>query len=117
MSARIITFDRLPEPEATQPAADRLLAGDPRQRIWNLYAESSGQFFAGRWASTPGRWRVKYTEHEFCHVLSGRMQITAADGTSWSFSAGDSFVVPAGFDGTWEVLEASVKLYAIFEAR
>ena len=30
--------------------------------------------------------------------------------------AGDSFVVPSGFGGSWEVLEDCRKLYAIFEA-
>jgi hypothetical protein len=45
------------------------------------------------------------------------MQISAGEGACWNFSAGDSFVVPAGFEGTWEVLEESVKLYAIFDAR
>ncbi len=115
MPIRLVTFDVLPEPEGSQPAADRLLSGDPRQRIWNLYADAGGRFFAGRWASTTGAWRVRYTEHEFCHVLSGRMRIVSRDGAEWTFGAGDSFVVPAGFEGTWEVLEAAVKLYAIFE--
>jgi uncharacterized cupin superfamily protein len=115
MPTRLVTFDSLPEPEDSQPAADRLLRGDPRQRIWNLYGEAGGRFFAGRWASTPGAWRVRYTEHEFCHVLSGRMRIVSGAGDEWTFGAGDSFVVPAGFEGTWEVLEDAVKLYAIFE--
>jgi len=115
MPNALVTFDPLPEAELTQPAADRLLRGDPRQRLWNVYADGSGRFFAGRWASSPGAWRVRYTEHEFCHVLSGALRIEADDGTSWSFGAGDSFVVPAGFTGTWAVLEDTVKLYAIFD--
>jgi len=116
MPNTLVTFDKLPEPELTQPAADRLLRGDPRQRLWNVYADGSGRFFAGRWASSPGAWRVRYTEHEFCHVLSGALRISNDAGSSWSFVAGDSFVVPAGFEGTWEVLEETVKLYAIFDA-
>ena len=32
-----------------------------------------------------------------------------------SFEKGDAFVVPAGFDGTWENLEPARKYYAIFE--
>jgi uncharacterized cupin superfamily protein len=115
MSTRLVTFDPLPAPERSEPAADRRLRGDPQQQIWNLYGAAGDRFFAGRWASTPGAWRVRYTEHEFCHVLSGRMRIESTDGAVWTFGAGDSFVVPAGFEGTWEVLEAAVKLYAIFE--
>jgi len=34
-----------------------------------------------------------------------------------SFAAGDAFVIPAGFTGTWEVLDDCAKIYAIFEAR
>jgi uncharacterized cupin superfamily protein len=103
--------------EATSPAPDRLLAGDPQQRIRNVYADPSGQFFAGVWQSTPGRWRVAYTEHEFCRLTRGRVRIEADDGTVRSYAAGDSFVVPAGFTGIWEVLEAAEKQYVIFEPR
>ncbi len=115
MPPRLVTFDVLPEPETVQPAAVGLLRGDPRQQVWNLHGGAGDRFFAGRWASTAGAWRVRYSEHEFCHVLSGRMRIVSLDGSEWTFGAGDSFVVPAGFEGTWEVLEAAVKLYAIFE--
>ncbi len=31
------------------------------------------------------------------------------------FSAGASFVIPAGFNGVWEVLEPTAKLYVIYE--
>ena len=69
------------------------------------------------WAATRGRWVVRYTEHEFCHLLAGRVVLTSEEGERMEFGRGDSFVVPAGFVGTWEVLEECRKLYAIFEAR
>jgi uncharacterized cupin superfamily protein len=116
MSPEIVSFEKLPQAESSSPAPDRLLAGNPVQQISNGYAEASGQFFAGRWSSTPGTWRVHYTEHEFCHMLAGRVRIVSDDGTATEFVAGQSFVVPAGFAGTWEVIEAATKLYAIFEA-
>jgi uncharacterized protein len=116
MSPEIVSFEKLPQAESSAPAPDRLLAGNPVQEISNGYAEGSGQFFAGRWSSTPGAWRVRYTEHEFCHMLAGRVRIVSDNGTATEFVAGQSFVVPAGFAGTWEVIEAATKLYAIFEA-
>ena len=61
-----------------------------------------------------------YAEHEFCHLLEGRVVplCRSATGERWEISAsGDSFVVPAGFTGTWEVIEDCRKVYAIFEAR
>jgi uncharacterized cupin superfamily protein len=116
MAMEIVRFEPLPDAQLTSPAAERLLAGTPRQEIRNVYADPSQQFFAGRWSSTPGKWRVQYTEHEFCHMLQGRIRITAQSGTVSEFSVGDSFVVPAGFAGTWEVIEPATKLYAMFEA-
>ena len=103
--------------EVSAPSPDRLIAGHPVQSVRNLFTDSTGQFFAGTWSSTPGLWRIRYTESEFCHLLAGTVRLTDAQGTSWLFAAGASFVVPAGFTGTWEVLEPARKLYAIFESR
>lgn len=114
---RIVSFREIVEPQSTQPGPDRLLVGAPQIRTWNHYEEASGQFFAGIWAASSGTWRVRYSEHEFCHLLSGRVRIIASDGTRHEFAAGDSFVIPAGFEGIWEVLEDCRKLYAIFEPR
>lgn len=117
MATEILGFTRLPEAELTQPAADRLIEGDPRQAIWNVYSDPSGQFHAGRWSSGRGSWRVQYSEHEFCHLLAGRVRIESSSGRSLTFEPGDSFVVPAGFRGTWTVLEPATKAYVIFEPR
>lgn len=117
MSSEIVSFEKMPPAESSTPAAERLIAGNPVQQISNAYAEASGQFFAGRWSSTPGIWRVRYTEHEFCHMLAGRVRIVSEAGTATEFVAGQSFVVPAGFAGTWEVIEATTKLYAVFEGK
>lgn len=37
-------------------------------------------------------------------MLSGKLILTAADGESQEFVAGDTFVVPKGFTGTWQML-------------
>jgi uncharacterized cupin superfamily protein len=113
----IISFAVPVEPQNSSPDPERKLAGDPRFTVWNHYAERTEQFFAGVWQATPGRWVVRYSEHEFCHLLTGRVVITSDGGERLEFIAGDSFVVPAGFAGTWEVIEACRKVYAIFEAR
>ncbi len=112
----IVDFaDSTAEVETSKPSADRLLSGSPVQTIRNFYADASSQFFAGIWESSPGRWRVSYTEHEFCHLTRGRIRIEDEDGRSWTFGAGSSFVIPAGFSGIWEVLEAAQKLYVVFQ--
>ena len=117
LAPAIISFRAAVEPQSSTPDAERRLAGDPQLTVWNHYTESTAQFFAGVWAATPGRWIVRYSEHEFCHLLAGRVVITSDSGERSEFGAGDSFVVPAGFTGTWEVITHCRKLYAIFEPR
>lgn len=104
-----------PEVSTSKPAADRLLAGDPVTTARNYFADETGKFFAGVWESTPGRWCVTYSEHEFCHITRGRVRIESANGKRWEFGPGASFVMPAGFSGVWEVLEPMSKLYVIYE--
>lgn len=103
------------EKSESRPLPERLVAGTPEQHIQNFFSDKTGQFHCGTWESTPGRWRVKYTENEFCHVTHGRVRISDAYGRAKTFGAGDTFVIPAGFEGEWDVLEPTKKLYVIFE--
>jgi hypothetical protein len=50
-------------------------------------------------------------------MTGGRVTLESASGERSSFGPGDAFVVPAGFVGTWEVVEDCSKIYAVFEAR
>jgi uncharacterized cupin superfamily protein len=105
-----------PERSRSRPSPDRLLEGQPEQTVANYFSDSTGQFFAGVWESTPGRWKVRYTENEFCHITRGRVRIEDANGAVREFGEGASFVIPAGFSGVWHVLEPTSKLYIVFEA-
>ncbi|WP_293759748.1 cupin domain-containing protein [uncultured Aquitalea sp.] len=114
----IIVFQRHPvEEDAFVAAPDRLIEGDCAQTVANHYSDPSGQFHAGIWTGGRGRWRVRYTEHEFCTLLEGRVRLTDEQGRSVELTAGDHFVVPAGFSGEWEVIEPARKTYAIFEPK
>ena len=104
-------------PDSSAPAPDKLIAGDPHQLVANHFADPTQQFFAGVWSSTPGKWRVRYSEAEFCCLTRGKVILENLDGRRWEFGAGDAFVVPSGFEGTWEVVDECTKFYAIFEAR
>jgi uncharacterized cupin superfamily protein len=104
-----------PEPSEWRPPVDRIVAGDPLQRAWNLYSSADGHFHAGIWECQPGKWRVIFTEHEFCHLLIGRIVVTGDDGSVRTYGAGDAFVSPSGFMGHWEVLEPARKYYVIYE--
>jgi uncharacterized cupin superfamily protein len=117
MTQRIVDFSIPVAFEDTSPAADKLLAGTPRQRYANHYSDATQQFHSGVWSSTPGKWRIRYTESEFCYLTRGRVVLANQAGERWEFGPGAAFVVPAGFEGTWEVTEDCTKFYAIFEAR
>jgi len=116
MSNSIVRLDSPLDPEVSEPPAERLIAGSPQLAVRNYYTDPTQQFFAGRWAATRGKWRVRYTENELCVMTAGRVVIESVAGERSSFGPGDAFLVPAGFTGTWEVLEDCAKIYAIFEA-
>ena len=98
------------------PPPDRLIEGRPLQRAWVQFEDPAKGFYAGVWESDPGSWRIRYTEVEYCRILSGRSRITAADGTVTEVGPGDEFVIPSGFEGTWQVLERTRKSFVIHEA-
>jgi uncharacterized cupin superfamily protein len=50
-------------------------------------------------------------------IVEGRVRIESASGERYDFKAGDAFVVPAGFEGIWEVSEPCKKWYSIFEPK
>jgi uncharacterized cupin superfamily protein len=110
----IIRFDRATPAQSTSPVGDPL-EGSPVSTTRNFFESADQRFFAGIWESTRGKWKVNYTEQEFVHMLSGEAILTDEQGKAERFSAGDSFVVPPGFKGTWESLGDVRKLYAIYE--
>jgi uncharacterized cupin superfamily protein len=112
----IVDFRRNMKGEESSPAPDKVMKGEPKTTVRNYFSDPSGQFFAGTWSSTVGKWKIEYSENEFCHLLEGRVVITSAEGKRWQFNAGDAWVIPAGFSGTWETVEPARKRYAIFEA-
>jgi len=116
-STSIVTLDGAVDAETSEPAADRLLTGKPRLEVRNFFADPGQQFFCGRWSATRGKWRVRYSENELCVMTAGRVVLESSSGERSVFGAGDAFVVPAGFEGTWEVIEDCSKIYAIFEPR
>jgi hypothetical protein len=117
MSIELIDLAAPQASESSTPSPDRLLSGTPQHTLANYFADGTQQFFAGRWSSTRGAWRIRYTESELCVILQGRVALTSASGVRREFGPGAAFVVPSGFEGIWEVIDDCTKLYAIFESR
>ena len=103
------------EPEHYFLPTEKLLIGNPRQTLWQEYTDLTKVFHAGTWASEPGKWKVNYTEEEECHILEGVSIIEDQDGTAVTVRAGDRFVIPRGFVGTWQVVQATRKTFVIYE--
>ena len=90
-------------------AADPLMPTTTRE--W--YADPTGCFKSGFWASAPGRAEISYDKDELCVILEGVVRLTDGAGDSQTYRAGDTFVIPRGFTGLWETLEPTRKFYAI----
>jgi uncharacterized protein len=108
--------DTTPVAEEYYLPPEKLISGNPKQTLWSHYTDPSSQFFTGIWHSEPGKWHVYYTEEEYCRILEGRSIITDTDGRPVTVEAGEDFVIPKGFVGTWEVVEATRKTYVIWQA-
>jgi uncharacterized protein len=117
MNSQIIDFRSKQDGEVSSPAPERLLSGTPHQTVTNYFSDQTQQFHSGLWSSTRGKWRIRYSESEFCCLVRGRVALENAAGQRWEFGPGEGFVVPAGFEGSWEVIDDCTKFYALFEAR
>jgi hypothetical protein len=98
-------------PEVGRPDPAKVISGDPVHSTWNV--EETDGLYCGTWQSTPGCWRVSYSEWEYVHILAGVSVLTDASGRSTTLRAGDSFIIRPGLSGTWEVVETTVKEYVI----
>ena len=107
--ARLTRDDITPETE--RPAAELVVEGDPVHTTWNL--EELDGLYCGLWQSTPGSWKVSYSEWEYVHILEGVSVLTDTAGTAVTLRAGDSYVIRPGFEGVWTVKETTLKDYVI----
>lgn len=98
-------------PEVRRPDPSLVLAGDPVHTTWNI--EERGGLYSGVWQSTPGRWKVSYSEWEYVYIHEGHSILTDTHGNATHLRAGDSWIIRPGYEGTWEVLETTLKDYVI----
>ncbi|HEX2431367.1 MAG TPA: cupin domain-containing protein [Aestuariivirgaceae bacterium] len=105
--AEKITVLRTEGKGAPAPEVDRATT------TWNHWTGDDGRLLCGIWESEPGKSDVAYTEWEFCHLIAGKAVLTNEAGESWTLEAGDGFIIPPGFKGTWETVEKVRKHYVI----
>jgi uncharacterized protein len=96
------------KPTEEIPAQENVLEGNPRFRTWTIET-TDGNITAGIWETTSGKFRFLNPFWEYCRILTGESIITEDGGEPRKVKAGDSFVLKAGFQGTWECLETTRK--------
>ncbi|MEX0407381.1 cupin domain-containing protein [Aquibium sp. LZ166] len=114
----IVPVDTAPafEPRPVQVAPDRLLAGTPVCKAWDLDNAKDGKVRTGIFSGTEGTNKsIKGEIFEFCHILEGVVEITEDGGTPKLFRAGDSFVMKPGFVGQWRTIEPFRKIFVVVE--
>lgn len=87
--------------------------GAPSMKTWIEHQSEDGKYLTGYWEATPGSYRVRYDVDEFIHLFEGKVTLTDDGQAPRSFSAGDTFVIEAGFDGIWKTEETVRKAFAI----
>lgn len=101
-------------PRQDKPTAERLISGSPEFKTWAQDASHDELVRTGVWEATPGLTHsIKGTTFEFCHIISGVVEITPKDGEPATYKAGDSFVMKPGFVGTWKTIETVRKIYLV----
>ncbi|GAA0842968.1 cupin domain-containing protein [Cupriavidus pauculus] len=110
-------FRATPTPAHDNPRPDRLVRGNPNRTTWTHYSAAQGNFDCGIWTCEPGAWRIAFPagKEEFFHVISGRLRITSHAGDAREFGPGDACVIPAGFEGVFEVLEPVRKHFVVID--
>jgi uncharacterized cupin superfamily protein len=117
-SAAIVSFSDLPAaPEIDYPRPERLVRGNPRRQTWNVFTDAGGQMRCGLWSCEPGAWRIAFAadKDEFFHVIQGRVRLHDEHGRIVEIGPGEAAVIPAGFTGVFEVVEAVRKHYVVVE--
>lgn len=114
---KTISFGKF-DTKNTTPITDDLagwepIEGSPSMTTWLEYVAEDGKLLTGFWEATPGTYQVTYNADEMVHMFEGKATLTDQNGDSVSYSAGDSFLVEAGFKGKWRTEETVRKIFAI----
>jgi uncharacterized cupin superfamily protein len=93
------------------------LEGDQQEASQTLWASADGRVEIGIWECTVGRFTAdRSASSEFCHFISGWVEMTHADGSTVQLGPGDAINLPLGWKGEWRVIERVRKLYVITQA-
>lgn len=99
-------------PRESNPLPERLISGNPAFKTWAQDVARGEMIHTGVWEATPGETHsIKGETFEFCHILSGVVELTPENGEPVVYRSGDSFVMKPGFVGIWKTIETVRKIY------
>ncbi|GAB4291563.1 MAG: cupin domain-containing protein [Methylophaga sp.] len=117
MEMKTLSFGTISAPNSDPITSDlegwRPVEGSPTMKTYLERVSADGKFLTGYWEATPGTYQVTYNADEMVHMFEGKATLTDSDGNSVTYQGGDSFVVEAGFKGTWKTEETVRKIFAI----
>lgn len=114
--AFVIAFDATRLATETTISDPNLVDTPYSSKSWRCFEDAQGQSLSGIWEAGPHLERCSCDFDEMCHILEGQVRLTDSSGVTTTFGAGDSFVVAAGFEGTWENLSFVRKVFFILKA-
>lgn len=98
---------------SNSPAAELLLGEVPQCRANNMFVSGDTALKCGVWDSTPYQRVAIHCHHtELMHLLDGSVTFIDGEGTSRSYSAGDTILLERGADATWDSRTNVAKIYA-----
>lgn len=99
------------------PREDRRQQGCPQRETWTLYESADGVTSAGIWACEVGRWRIVFPpeKEEYFFVLQGHVRLHDLQGGWTDVLPGQGAVIPAGFEGAFEVIEPVRKHFVVVD--
>ncbi len=112
---RLVRLDPdLPRPASNGPPAEVLIGPKPSCHALNQFT-GPGAMRAGVWdvMTACERSFVPHRIHELMHLIAGEVTLTHRDGTTASFRAGDTLLVPQGAPYAWKNTIPVVKFYTV----
>lgn len=115
-SHHLVRIDSTDLRHARTSTPSRPISGNTTYRTLDAFQSANGKLSAGVWEATAGAFRSQMTGYaEFCHIVEGSCRVVDPDGTVHSLQTGDTFVLPEGFCGHWEVDEHVKKVFFVAE--
>ena len=97
-------------------AADTVSDGKADERGHIFFTNPAGNVNAGVWECTPCTERISdYPYDQVCFVLEGSLTITDESGHAETFTPGDAFTIPRGFNGLWTMTERYKNFFVTVE--